>query len=169
MTNSTTPRKPGRPKGSSRLNQTDALLCQQVAKEVLQEPSLTNRAAILKVIGSQDPAGLRRLQGKFHREEMVAAAKARAVAAEQARQATAQRNLEEMRLALDFARGGPSFQQAMCGIAATPFMQNIERMRREGVFEQAWMNVQQSPFMQTFAALQKAGWLGLPGQGKRRG
>ena len=137
---------------------------------MLQEPSLTNRAAILKVIGSQDPAGLRRLQGKFHREEMVAAAKARAGAAEQARQATAQRNLEEMRgLALDFARGGPSFQQAMRDIAATPFMQNIERMHREGVFEQAWMNVQQSPFMQTFAALQKAGWLGLPGQGKRRG
>jgi hypothetical protein len=167
VTESTPPRKPGRPKGSSRLNQTDALLCRQVAEEVLQNASLTNRAAILKVIGSQNPAGLRRLQGKFHRDEIVAAAKARAVAAEQARQATAQPNLEQMRLALDFACGGPSFQQAMRAMAATPFMQNIERMRREGVFEQAWMNVQQSPFMQTFAALQKAGWLGLPGQDNR--
>lgn len=169
MTESTTPRKPGRPKGSSRLNQSDALLCQQVAEVVLQNGSLTNRAAILKVIGSENPAGLRRLQGKFRREEMVAAAKARAAAAEQARQAAAQRNLEAMRLALDFASGGRNFQQAIRAIAATPFIQNIERMRREGVFEQAWLNIQQSPFMQTLAALEKAGSLGLPGLGKRRG
>jgi hypothetical protein len=167
VTEYTTSRKPGRPKGSSRLNQGDALLCQQVAEEVLQNGSLTNRAAILKVIGRRNPAGLRRLQGKFRREEMVAAAKARAVAAEQARQAAAQQNLEAMRrLALDFAYGAHSFQQAIHAIAATPFMQNIERMRREGVFEQAWMNVQQSPFMQSVARLQAAGWLGLPG--KRR-
>jgi hypothetical protein len=157
VTESTTPRKPGRPKGSSRLNQTDALLCQQVAEKVLQNASLTNRAAILEVIGSEDPKGLRRLQGKFRREEMVAVAKARGVAAEQAWQATAQRNLEAMRLVSDFACGGPSFQQALRAIAATPFMQNIERMRREGVFEPARMNFQQSPFMQTLAALQKAG------------
>jgi hypothetical protein len=168
VTESTTPRKPGRPKGSSRLNQGDALLCRQVAEEVLQNGSLTNRAAILKVIGSQNPAGLRRLQGKFRREEMVSAAKARAVAAEKAQQVAVQRNLEAMRLALDFANGGRSFEQAIRAIAATPFMQNIERMRREGVFEQAWMNIQQSPFVQTLTALEKAGWLGLPVLGKRR-
>jgi hypothetical protein len=156
VTESTIPRKPGRPKGSSRHNQTDARFCQQVADTVLRNPSLTNRAAIRQVIGSHDPAGLRRLQGKFHREEMVAAA-------EQARQAAAQRNLDGMRLALASVF---VFQQAMRNIAASPFMQNIERMRREGVFEQAWMKVQQSPVMQALGALQKAGafsaWPGLP-------
>jgi hypothetical protein len=162
VTESTIPRKPGRPKGSSRHNQTDALFCQQVADTVLRNPSLTNRAAIRQVIGIHDPAGLRRLQGKFHREEMVAAAKARARAAEQARQAAAQRNLDGMRgLALDFIR----FQQAMRNIAAPPFIQTIERMHREGVFEQAWMKVQQSPIMKALDSLQKAGafsaWPGL--------
>ena len=101
------------------------LLCRQVTEKVLQNPSLTDRAAILQVIGNHDQKGLRRLQGKFHREEMVTGAKAQAWAAEQARQAAAQRNLETMRLVLDFACGGPSFQQAMRDIAATPFMQNI--------------------------------------------
>jgi hypothetical protein len=149
-----------------------------VAEKVLQNSSLTNRAAILAVIGSNNPAGLRRLQGKFDREGMVAAAKARAEAAEQARQTAAQQKLEAMRRALDFFIGGPCFQETIRNIAATPFMQNIERMRREGVFERAWRKVQQSPFMQTLDALQKTGvfssqikipgWPGLPSPSERR-
>jgi hypothetical protein len=159
VTESTIPRKPGRPKGSSRHNQTDALFCQRAADTVLRNPSLTNRAAIRQVIGN-DPAGLRRLQNKFHREEMVAAAKARARAAEQA---AAQRNSDGMRLVLDSVF---VFQQAMRNIAASPFMQDIERMRRG-------MKVQQSPFMQALGAFQKTGafsaWPGLPALGKRPG
>ncbi len=148
MTESITRRKPGRPTGSSRLNKSDALLCQLVAEKVLQNPTLSDRAAIVQVIGSQDAAGVRRLQGKFHRGEMVAAAKARADAAEQARQASVHRNLEAMRLALDVVRD----------IASKPCGQGLEWIHRKGVSDLLW-NMPQFPLKQAVGALQNSGAL----------
>lgn len=78
--------KPGRPKGSSRYRESDPILLQMVADKVLANPGLSTRAAILQILGKQDDAALRRLQGKLPpREQFVAKARDRAEAAERRR------------------------------------------------------------------------------------
>jgi len=58
-------RLPGRPPGSSKYSRTDPALLRQVADRLRSDPSLTTRAAIVRSVGCNDPAALRRLQVKF--------------------------------------------------------------------------------------------------------
>lgn len=73
-------RKPGRPPGSSKLNEDDAIRLTQIAEKIIADPALSTRAAIQRVVGS-NPSTIRRMERKFRRNEMVQAAKERAAAA----------------------------------------------------------------------------------------
>jgi len=57
-------RKPGRPRGSSRYSESDPQLVRQIGDRLLAKPSLSVRAAIMQAVGDDNPAALRRLQGK---------------------------------------------------------------------------------------------------------
>ena len=78
MTTALVTRRPGRPAGSSRLKETDEALLAKIGDKVLANPNISTRAAIVQVLGKNDPAALRRLQGKFKpREAFVEAARQR--------------------------------------------------------------------------------------------
>ena len=74
-------RRPGRPQGSSRYKESDLVLLDQVAERLVANPELAIRAAIIRVVGPNDGADLRRLQAKFRSRQEQCMEKARMRAA----------------------------------------------------------------------------------------
>lgn len=157
------PRKLGRPRGSSRLNEGDAALCQQIAERILADESLSTRQAILQVVSIQaSPAArastLRRLQGKFNREVHVDAARERVAEATRARQCAMQANLEGFRSIMEFMNGGPNFQRFVTTPQVKEVLESIAPFMNGGSF---WKDLGTSPYGQTIKALQTSGVFGM--------
>lgn len=123
---SDTPRRGrGRPCGSTPYKDVDARIMRGAGHALLAEPTLSERAAILRAVVREtakpveQARALRRVQGKMKRDVVIAEAAERR--AEEARKA------EEMRRALltvlDFAAGGPTFQR----FTARPDVQEFGR------------------------------------------
>ena len=80
MEDTSTRRRPGRPRGSSRYCESDPQLLCEVVDKLLASPWISPRAAIMQVVGSNASADLRRLQVKFRersRDEWLADARRR--------------------------------------------------------------------------------------------